>query len=167
MMTWCVVHTQPSKELIAARHLRDQGFEVYLPQFKKIKRHARRVQEVFSPLFPRYIFVNLDLQVALWRSINGTRGVAHLLMSSEVIPAQVSSTIIDELKHQEGSDGMVPVSSLAVFAKGQKIQILEGAFKDQVATFESLSDNNRVQLLLTFLGGQTKVSLPVYSVEAA
>ena len=60
MITWCVAHTQPFKEVVAKQHLLGQGYKVYLPQFKKIRRHARKVEEVLSPLFPRYIFVGMD-----------------------------------------------------------------------------------------------------------
>lgn len=166
-MTWCVAHTQPSKEFLAVRHLQDQGFEVYLPQFKKLKRHARKVQEVLAPLFPRYLFIKIDLATSLWRSINGTRGVHHLLLSGENSPADLAESIIHELKSQEDGNGIVPVTSLVAFTKGQKVTILEGAFKDHTATFDSLSDKRRVELLLNVLGRETRISMAAYAIEAA
>ena len=79
MINWFVAHTHPLKEIIAQQHLLEQGFEVYLPRFKKIRRHARKVEEVLVPLFPRYIFIGMNMEVARWRSVNGTRGVSYLL----------------------------------------------------------------------------------------
>lgn len=167
MITWCVAHTQPSKEVVAKQHLLDQGYEVYLPRFKKICRHARKVEEKLVPLFPRYMFVGIDLELCRWRSVNGTRGVSYLLMSHDLRPARVSKGVIDALRSQEVSEGIVPISSLITFVKGDKVRILDGAFKDQVAIFESLDEKSRVQLLLTFMGREMNMTLPTYAVEAA
>ncbi|MBP9764325.1 MAG: transcriptional activator RfaH [Gammaproteobacteria bacterium] len=166
MISWYVAHTQPLKEQKAELHLLEQGFEVYLPRFKKMRRHARKVDEVIVPLFPRYLFVGMNLEAALWRSVNGTPGVSYLLMNQER-PALISSSIIDDLKAQESAEGLVSVGSLFVFAKGDKVRILEGTFKDHTAIFEKLDDKQRVHLLLSFMGRETKFSLPIYAVEAA
>lgn len=166
-ITWCVAHTQPLKEVIAQQHLLDQGYEVYMPRFKKTIRHARKVEEKLVPLFPRYIFVGIDMDVAGWRSVNGTRGVSHLLMSNDLTPAIVQAQIIDDLRAQEIGDGIVPVASLVNFVKGEKVRILDGAFADQTAIFESMDDKSRIQLLLTFMGKEIKMTLPTHAVEAA
>ncbi|WP_035544531.1 MULTISPECIES: transcription termination/antitermination NusG family protein [Holospora] len=164
-ITWCVVHTQPLKESIAQKHLLDQGYEVYFPRFKKVCRHARRVEEKLVPLFPRYIFLGLDLNLVRWRSINGTRGVSYLLMCDALNPAQVEADVIYRLQEKEIGDGIVPISSLVNFVKGEKVRILEGAFADQTGIFQSIDDNSRAQVLLTFLGREIKMSLPVFSIE--
>ena len=167
MISWCVAYTQPMKEHVAYQHLLDQGYDVYMPRFKKICRHARKVEEKLVPLFPRYIFVGMDLEFARWRSINGTRGVSHLLMTNNVNPAKVPTYAIDALRTQEIGDGVVTLVSLQTFTKGESVCIIDGVFKDQVATFESMDDKSRVQLLLTFMGREMKMTLPAYAVEAA
>jgi transcriptional antiterminator RfaH len=167
MITWCVAHTQPLKELVAQQHLLDQGYEVYMPRFKKTVRHARKVEEKLVPLFPRYIFIGMDLDSARWRSVNGTRGVSHLLMSNDLNPATVLTWIIDDLRAQEVGGGIVPVASLVSFVKGDKVRVLDGAFADQMMVFESMDDKSRVQLLLTFMGREMKITLPTYALEAA
>jgi transcriptional antiterminator RfaH len=125
------------------------------------------VEEVLTPLFPRYVFIGMDQENAKWRSISGTRGVSYLLMADDYCPAQVPISVLEELRAREISDGIVPIAGLITFAKGDKIRILEGSFKDQVAVFESLDDKGRVQLLMSFLGREAKISLPAYAVDAA
>ncbi len=166
MKQWFVVHTQPGKELMAEKHLAEQGFEAYLPRFKKTRRHARKVEEVSAPLFPRYLFVGIDLEVDQWRKIQGTRGVSYLLVA-DGRPAPISSSIIDALMGQEDGEGLVSINSMVLFAKGDKLRILEGAFKDCTAVFEKMDDKQRVQLLLNCLGREVNVYLPSYAVEAA
>lgn len=166
MINWFVAHTQPLKEPIAQQHLLEQGFEVYLPRFKKIRKHARKVEEVLLPLFPRYIFVGMDMEVARWRSVNGTRGISYLLTNNDY-PAAMPNYVIQNLKSQETSDSIVPVSTLLTFTKGDKVRILDGVFKDQIATVENLDANQRIRLLLSFMGREARFALPDYAVEAA
>lgn len=166
MKQWFVVHTHPLQEAVAEQHLREQDFETYLPRYKKTRRHARKIDEILAPLFPRYLFISIDLEVDQWRSVLGTRGVSYLLMADGK-PVVISSRIIEALKDQETSDGLVPINSMSLFVKGDKVRVLEGAFKEYVAVFEKMDDKQRVQLLLSCLGREVNISLPSYAVEAA
>jgi transcriptional antiterminator RfaH len=163
---WFVAHTQPLKERVAENHLQEQGFQVYCPRYRKIRRHARRTTEVVSPLFPRYLFVALNLELDRWRSVNGTKGISYLLMNDEK-PIWVPECVVQDLKEREVEEGIVPVTSLVVFAKGDKVRVKEGAFESHIAVFEELDDKQRVQLLLSVLGREARISLSAYAVEAA
>src|SRR5207248_8970534 len=74
---WFVAHTHPHAEGKATAHLNRQGFDIYLPRYLKRRRHARQVETVVAPLFPRYLFVAIDLNVQRWRSIYSTVGVSR------------------------------------------------------------------------------------------
>lgn len=164
MISWCVVHTQPLKEHVAKQHLQEQGFEVYLPLFRKMRRHARKTEEVLAPLFPRYLFVGIDRENTPFRSINGTRGVAHLIMNKDQ-PAFVSASIMDALRQQADPQGTVPIESLCTFLHGDRVRITEGTFQDQTATFVGLTDQQRVHLLLHLIGKDVSLTLPLQSIE--
>ncbi len=166
MKQWFAIHTQPQKELLAQQHLIRQNFQVYLPRYKKLVKHSRKVIYVEAPLFPRYIFVAIDLSNEKWRSINGTQGVTYILTTNGR-PSIVPERIISDLMSQEGADGMVTCSSLTLFIEGNDVRISKGAFKDQTATVLNLDDQQRVQLLLSFLGRELKIRVPLYAVEAA
>ena len=78
---WFVVQTQVNAEAKAARNLLQQGFEIYLPRYLKRRSHARKVDKVAAPLFPRYLFVQVDMATQRWRSIQSTFGVASLVFN--------------------------------------------------------------------------------------
>lgn len=166
MNQWFVVHTQPQKEVLAARELVNQGFAIYYPKFSKIRRHARRADKIISPLFSRYIFVNFDSSKTPWRCINGTRGVSYLLTNDNK-PISIPFQIIQNLKDQETDAGLVSIDALSVFTKGSKVRIVDGVLKDNSAIVNSISDQQRVQLLIDFMGRQLQVALPTHMVEAA
>ncbi len=164
---WYVVYTQPAREFLAERHLVDQGYTVYMPRFLKICRHARKVEEKLVPLFPRYLFINMDLLTVPWHSVNGTRGVSHLLVSGEGMPCSMPDSIVENLKTQESQKGDVPLSSLAPFVKDQKIRITEGTFKDQEGIFDCMDDKSRARIFLDFMGRTMNVSLPAYTISSS
>lgn len=164
MKKWFVAHTHPQKESYAKTHLQQQGFEVYLPCVKKIRRHARKVDEVLAPLFPRYMFVNFDLLSDKWGKINNTRGVSYLL-TNNLTPTQISNHIIEDLKSREIENSIVPINSLILFCQGDRVRMLDGAFQDTIGTFLSLDGKDRVKILLNFLGRETSVKVPLNGIE--
>ena len=83
MRRWYVVYAQPHAEARAAEQLGRQGYEAYLPQQRRWLRHARKRELVRRPLFPRYLFVALDLLATRWRPILSTIGVAGLVRHGE------------------------------------------------------------------------------------
>ncbi len=165
MRRWYVINTHAQAERKAAWHLANQGFHAYLPQYMKRRRHARRVDMVKAPLFPRYLFVELDLERDQWRAITSTIGVSHMICGGER-PLAVPAGVIDDIRAREDETGFVPVAREARFRKGEKLRIMEGALIDHVGLFECPSDQDRVVLMLNLLGRQVRVRVPVESVAA-
>src|SRR3954468_9168362 len=94
---WYVVHTHPRAEAKALLNLDRQGFSCYLPRYLKRRRHARRLDWVAAPLFPRYLFIGMDLATARWRAIRSTIGIAGLVCHGDQ-PTPVPFGIVEGLK---------------------------------------------------------------------
>ena len=58
------------------------------------------------PLFPRYLFIILDLTRDHWRSVNGTYGVNRLLMRAEE-PEPVPEGLVEQLIEMSETNGAV------------------------------------------------------------
>jgi len=162
---WFVVQAQPNAEHKAVVHLNRQGFTTYLPRYLKRRRHARRVDTIAAPLFPRYLFVSIDLSVQRWRSIFSTVGVSRIVCNGET-PTAVSSQVIDSLRARE-HDGLVKLDLRPSFRIGDKVRLLDGAFADCLGLYEGLKDGDRVALLLDLLGRKVRVTVDTGSVVAA
>jgi transcription elongation factor/antiterminator RfaH len=152
---WFLVHTQPKSERRAELHLGAQGFRTYLPQIQKTIRHARQLRTVQSPLFPRYLFVILNLERDRWLSVRSTVGVSRLFMQ-EGRPIPVPFGIVESLL--ERSDGNLTRLDVN-FIKGQQVRILSGPFADFVGTLHRLDGAGRIQVLLELMGTAVPVSL--------
>lgn len=165
MMAWYVVYTQPQRENQAAQHLRNQGFEVYLPLYRKTRRHAGRTDLVQAPLFPRYLFAGIDLETQRWRSVNGTVGVVGMVMGGGQ-PLVVAEEIIAAIRAREDDAGFVQLSA-AGFQLGQALRITAGPMADTQGLFEEVIDGNRAILLVSLLGRTVRVKMPIQLIEAA
>lgn len=153
---WYVVHTHPHAEAKAMLNLARQGFLCYLPRYLKRRRHARRLETVAAPLFPRYLFVALDLATARWWPIRSTFGVADLVFQGGQ-PAAVSSGVIEQLKAREDAHGLVDLPHRPQFAPGDKIRVAAGVFSACLGLFEGMADRDRVSVLLDLLGRKVRV----------
>lgn len=157
---WYVVRTQSRCEERARNHLNNQGFNVYLPRYKKRRSHARRVETVLRPLFPGYLFVYLPEGGGGCRSINGTIGVHSLVSFGAMEPARLSDLVVDELQKREDDSGIVQLRKPAL-QKGDQVRLIDGAFEDSFGLVEDITDERRTILLLDLLGRKVRVHAPV------
>lgn len=163
---WYVVQTQVNGEAKAAQNLLRQGYAIYLPRYLKRRRHARKVDFAAKPLFPRYMFVAVDMATQRWRSIQSTFGVSHLVANGDV-PAAVPDGVVSALKAREDAKGFVKMDARPNFAPGDKVRVLAGAFMDNAGLFNGMADHDRVSILLNMLGRQVRVLLDADMVAAA
>jgi transcriptional antiterminator RfaH len=163
---WYVVQTRVNAEAKAACNLLRQGFEIYLPRYLKRRSHARKIDKVPAPLFPRYLFVRVDMATQRWRSIQSTFGVSHLV-SNGADPAPIASGILSALRDREDAQGFVKMDRRLPFAVGDKVRVLAGAFADVVGLFDGLGDRERVAILLDLLGQKVRVSMDADMIVAA
>jgi len=162
---WYVVQTQANAENKAVAHLMRQGFATYLPRYLKRRRHARRVDVVAAPLFPRYLFVEVDMALQRWRSIYSTVGVSRLVCNGE-FPAPVPEKVMTLLRSRENASGLIQLEQ-PKFKPGDKVRVLEGAFYDCLGIYGGMSDRERVEILLDLLGRKVRVSLDAEAIVAA
>jgi transcription elongation factor/antiterminator RfaH len=154
---WYVVRTLPQRERHAVRQLTNQGYRVFLPLHLKTRRHARKVETVSAPLFPRYLFTVVDRTQDRWRSINGTLGVERLLMSGGE-PQPVPRGLVESLIVAADDDGTVHFDFS--LHEGQSVKVIAGPFADLIGRLERLDDRGRVSVLLELMGGSVRVALP-------
>ena len=163
---WFVAHTQPHAEAKAAAHLNRQGFGIYFPRYLKRRRHARKIETVAAPLFPRYLFVAVDLAAQRWRSIYSTAGVTRLVCNGDD-PAAVPEAVVAALKDREDEAGFIKLESRPVFRPGEKVRVLDGAFSSCLGLFEGMAERERIAILLDLLGRKVRVVLDADLVAVA
>ena len=129
-----------------------------MPRFARIVRHARKSRRVLAPLFPRYLFLILDIERDRWHRVNGTFGVASMVMSRDRPQAAPKGVVEDADRHEladAASRTWAGVSSRS--APGQKVRLAAGPFASQLGVLENLDDGGRVRVLLQIMGAWRSV----------
>jgi transcription elongation factor/antiterminator RfaH len=153
---WYAVQTRPASERFAEENLRRQGYDTYLPQVRRTVRHARRQRDVLRPLFPRYLFVALDVETAGWRSVRGTFGVRSLVMEGER-PLPVPRGLVERMIAVSDADGRIDLR--CELAPGSPVKFLRGPFANRLGTLAARKDADRVAVLLEILGATREVEV--------
>jgi transcriptional antiterminator RfaH len=153
---WFLVHTQPRSERRAELHLGAQRFRTHFPTIQKTIRHARQLRTIRAPLFPRYIFLILDLGRDPWLSVQSTVGVSSLFTCDDR-PVPVPGGVVESLIENTDEANLTLFTS--GLAPGQSVRILFGPFASLVGTLERLDDAGRVRVLLEMMGTAVPVAL--------
>jgi transcriptional antiterminator RfaH len=162
---WYALYTKPREEVWARTNLEERGLEVYLPRYLKRRSHARKVEMVKTPLFPRYIFARADISLGERPAMAYAQGVEYVLSFGNQL-GTVDDILIEEIRRREDENGLVTMGIDTGFKPGQQVRVADGAFSDHIGLFQCSSDDQRVFVLLNLMGGSVRVRLPVESISA-
>ena len=153
---WFVARVLAHQESRAQLNLHRLGFRSFVPRLRRTVRHARRLQDTLKPLFPGYIFLVIDLSKQRWRSVNGTFGVASLIMGAEQ-PRAVPTGVVEALVASCENHGLVRLDDGLEI--GQKVRIVSGPFAETLCHLAQLDDRGRVRVLLEIMGMEVAAHL--------
>ncbi len=162
---WFCVRTQSRHEHIAAACLRkDLGIEAWLPRIRFKRSTPRGPVRFTEALFPAYVFARFPVRsrLAAVRHARGVREVVHFGAHWPTVP----DGVIAELRAALGGAEVHVVPD--DFAPGERVEIAGGAFHGLAAVvLRVMPAQERVAVLLDFLGRQTRVELGVEAVVKA
>ncbi len=169
MNSWCCAFTCPGEEAKASSSLRAKGFRTLLPilSAETVVRGAVIVKR--EVMFPRYLFVELDLGDDYWTPALYAKGVAGFVRPQGGAPSRVPDGVMAELFERCGPDGEVfmpledPMNRTPI-RKGDFVRVVEGPFSH----FEGLcrrTKGERVFVLLSIFGRKSEFSLAREQVE--
>ena len=158
---WSCVTVHPHQEALALRNIRRQGFTSFYP-FSLVANNRRRL--VVRPLFPGYIFIQLDDQVFNWSPLNNTLGVRRLITATTAgdyrYPARVP--FADDLWRLRLRPSSVNEPEL--IPPGTIVRVLRGPFQERTGLVE-LSEGDRVKLLLQAFNREVSIEFSVENVQ--
>ena len=160
-MHWYLVFTKPRQEQVALEHLERPGYRCYLPQWQvEKKKRGRRTVEwatVTEPLFPRYLFIELDTGPSglSWGPIRSTTGVTSLVRFG-LQPAKAPAGLIETLRAMEAEHAQ---SAARPLEPGDLVSLREGPFAGLQAVYQCQDSNARITLLLELMSRPVRVQV--------
>ena len=136
MKKYYLIKTKPQQEAIATQNLSNQGFDVFFPKAV--------IKNKTTPLFPGYLFIELDDKKQNWTPVRSTKGVANFVRFGLNF-ATVSNQIINMIKIQQ-QQTIEALKHWSTFVHIKKVIILKSkrvhskasrpSFKTTIATIE-------------------------------
>jgi len=158
-MTWYVLQHKPAQGDRALHNLQNQEVSCFYPKIEVEKIRSGKRQKRLEPLFPGYIFINLEQTDPVWSKLRSTLGVLRVV-SFAGKPAPVDDAVIDQIKAS-----MARVAEQGGIKKGQKVELEEGPFKGINAIFQAYDGEERAIVLITFMQKQQTVKVPVSTLK--
>ncbi len=154
--SWAVVNTHANREHQALENLARQEFRAYCPVIRRRRTHARRVSDVLRPLFPGYLFVQVNPEADRWRPMLSTLGVRSVLRCGDRL-SFIDDGFIKSLQARE-IEGVITRPS-SPYEVGQEVRLSGGAFDGMVATIIAMDERDRLTVLMDLLNRPVKVKI--------
>jgi transcriptional antiterminator RfaH len=161
---WHVVHCRPFQETQVARLLQERlALATYLPTVKR--RFRGQIQS--APLFPCYLFVDLNRQGVGLSRINSTPGVLRLLTLGD-IPQTVPNDVIVELRERVEALNVYGGLLSYRFRLGDAVRLKQGPLSSLDAIFQGpVQPSERVRILIELLGRPHELQVSADLLEPA
>lgn len=156
-LSWYVVHTKVRQEQTACENLARQGYAVYLPKLKVLKRIRGRQQPRHEPLFPRYLFLQPESASHSIAPVRSTLGVLTLVRFGHE-PAVMRPETLKSIRDFETRRNAASEEDISPFHPGGRARIADGPLRGLEGLITDVSQE-RVTVLMHLLGQDTRVSL--------
>jgi transcriptional antiterminator RfaH len=154
--SWYVIHCDARRDAQTEQLVAREGIQTFDPRIPKTRKRNGD-----KPLFPGYIFAQLDLSTDVWARIRHLPGVRSLVEIGGG-PCPVDEAIVERVRQWVCSYQPLLVQP----RPGDRVTVTAGAFADLEGVFcEALSGAERVAILIEMMRRQIRVELRVEDIE--
>jgi transcriptional antiterminator RfaH len=159
---WYLIKFKANSHYLAMKNLQRQHIKTFLPMEENTSRKVSRFVANLKPLFPGYMFVSVEEGTSPWRKINNTVGVSQLVgFGSNYTPIPLK-LVLDLMSRCDATGKILPPKNII---PGNNIEILTGPFANFIATVEKIEVQDRVTILLEFMGHSTRVQVETNKIQ--
>lgn len=112
---WYVLHVKSRWEKKVYESLKDISLEPFLPQIKTIRQWSDRKKTVLKPLFPSYVFVNINSSLEFHKALSVNGACAYIQFGKEY--AMVTEKEINQIKLLIGDENISEFETPTVLPK--------------------------------------------------
>ncbi len=157
---WHALYTRHQHEKVVAQALMGKGFDVFLPQYKTLRKWKDRKKEISLPLFPNYVFIQGGLDRLL--QIVTTPGI-HSLVSWGGRPAEIPLKDIEAVRRLVES--ALPIQPHPFLKCGDLVRIKSGPLEGIEGILVRKTRGVRLVLSVDMLSRSAAVEVDVNTVE--
>jgi transcriptional antiterminator RfaH len=113
-----------------------------------------------EPLFPRYLFLQIDVEEQSLAPVRSTVGVTDIVRFGAEYAAVLDEIVQELMNRAEPETGLHRLRE-PLFERGVQVRVSEGPFGGLEGVFECYEGEERASILLEVLGPQTRVRIPI------
>lgn len=154
MESWYLLYCKRGQLERAKEHLSRQEIPCFTPMItlEKIVRGKRT--QVKEPMFPNYMFIELDPERVHTTTVQSTRGVSHFVRFG-ALPVTIPFKVIKQLMMEPPTECVDPDTPVP----GDTVVITSGAFEGFEAIYTEADGEKRAILLLNLLNKPVQQSV--------
>ncbi|RMF53285.1 MAG: UpxY family transcription antiterminator [Bacteroidetes bacterium] len=154
---WRVFYTAPRAEKKCERRLEERGITVFLPKRAVMRQWKDRKKKVIEPLFPNYIFAQVDERDRL--RVLQTDGIVRTVMFGRAM-AEVSEEEIENLRLTQNDPWRLAPLTTPLPARGTKVEVTEGPFAGLRGEVISHRGEEHVVLVIPSIRQAVRINIP-------
>ncbi|ACR67403.1 transcription/translation regulatory transformer protein RfaH [Edwardsiella ictaluri] len=154
MESWYLLYCKRGQLTRAREHLTRQEIPCVIPMITLEKVVRGKRTQVQEPMFPNYMFIELDPERIHTTTVQSTRGVSHFIRFGK-LPAIVPFSIVKPLMMTPALTAIAPQTPIP----GDRVRITQGAFNGIEAIYRESDGEKRAILLLSLLNQEVSHTL--------
>jgi transcription antitermination factor NusG len=164
MKNWYVLYVKSRHEFVTNNELIKKDIETFLPAVKRLRQWKDRKRWIDFPLFPGYLFINIQPWPESFLSVLKTRGAINLLSTEPGHPTSVSSDEISSLQLliESGRD----IDIYPELKEGTRVRVKRGPLQGAEGTLEKRQDQYMLLINIELLGRCIGVKMYADDIEA-
>ena len=159
---WYAVSTRSRQEKVAASMLRGLGIHYLLPSTTEVRRWSDRSQAVSRPLFPCYLFVNIEKSCETQLRVLKVPGIVKFV-GTQHGPTPIPEKEIDNLRAISAHG--LECRSHPFFRAGERVRILRGALAGVEGTLIHSDRGSKLVISIEMIQRSVAINVHGYDIE--
>lgn len=161
---WLVLYVKSRCEKKVYESLKEVSLESFLPQIKTVRQWSDRKKTIIKPLFPSYVFVNINSSLEFYRALSVNGVCSYIRFGKEY--AQVTNKEINQIKLLIGDKNIINIEVNSRLPKiGETKKITYGPLNGLNCEIIKADNDNKIIVRIDSLQQNIIATLPLYSFE--
>ncbi len=158
---WHVLYVKSRWEKKVFESLKDISLEPFLPQVKTVRQWSDRKKTILRPLFPSYIFVNINSSLEFHKALSVDGASAYIRFGKEY--ALVTEKEINQIKFLMGDENIIDIeTNIALPKVGQTKKITYGPLNGLNCEIIKVDNHNKIIVRIDSLQQNIVATLPLH-----
>nr|BFF38257.1 UpxY family transcription antiterminator [Tenacibaculum mesophilum] len=161
---WYALYVKSRWEKKVHESLKDISLESFLPQIKTIKQWSDRKKTILKPLFPSYVFVNINSSLEFHKALSVNGACAYIRFGKEY--ARVTEKEINQIKLLIGDENISDIETNVELLKiGEVKKITYGPLSGLDCEIIKTDNHNKIIVRINSLQQNIVATVPLCSFD--